>query len=165
MRLEGLDGNWISLTVLGYEFPEEDQGAFDSSNWLVIAGIVHRDGLRWTFQEPSLLVSEGLELGSWMLKVANRGIPTSHSDQEDGTFPDLWFTEPNLAFSVASGTDPLIGLRVHLSLESGPPIEAEAKGAGIYEYFMVLVMNADQLRRAAEDWRAELIPFPVRGSE
>jgi hypothetical protein len=140
VRLDGSDGNWISLTVLGYEFPDKHNDVFDS-NWLIIDGEVLHNGLHWTFQEPSLLAGEGLHLLSWLGQLADAEEPITSPDSSDPLWPDLYFTEPNLAFSVASREDSLVVLRVHLSLESAPPVPDAADRFDIYQFFIDLPMT------------------------
>ena len=149
--------------VLGYEFPNNHDGIFDS-NWLIIDGAVQHGGLHWRFREPSLLVDEGIRLLSWLVEVGDGEAQPEAPDTTHRIWPDLYFTEPNLAFSVGSRTGPLVELRVHLSLESGPPVQDAKDRLDIYQYFVNLQMDTDAVKKAAEDWSIELEPFPVRGT-
>ena len=76
----------------------------------------------------------------------------------------LDFTEPNLAFSVASVIDEETVLRVHLSLEAvaGKPGWTRETGPRLYEYSVPFRLDQLQLQTAAAQWSHDIAPFPPR---
>ena len=86
------------------------------------------------------------------------------SDRPGHVWPDLYFLEPNLAFSVASREEGLVGVRLHLSLESAPTGRDDPEHFDIYQYFLDLPMSATQLEHAATCWLVELERYPVRST-
>ncbi len=95
-------------------------------------------GESWTFHDPSLTTWEARELHRWLQRTARGRVePTDNPGQDAADV--LAFTEPNLAFSVASVIDGETVLRVHLSLEAvaGKPLD-EGDRARLYEYSVLL---------------------------
>jgi hypothetical protein len=61
MRLEGSAGQWLQLSIVGYEFPKAAirvLSAFDAAdldfdaNWLVVKGEVRDEDREWGFSRP-----------------------------------------------------------------------------------------------------------------
>lgn len=143
MTLDG-EGGSFEMAILGYQFPDRDQGDLDS-NWLVVGGKVGLQGREWCFHDPCLTTFEVMRLADW-LEASSQGA------DGDG----CGFIEPNLQFDgPANGT-----IRLAFALESAPPWAGRGEDWHRHGFDIVadtrLAMAADQLRRA-------LRHFPARG--
>jgi len=72
------------------------------------------------------------------------------------------FTEPNLAFSLASSDAERITLRLHLSLESRPPWLHGDTDSDLFDYFIEVSAPRSALAGAVDEWDREVSAFPVR---
>lgn len=78
----------------------------------------------------------------------------------DGFEPLEFFTEPNVALSLASRLLESAVVRIHLSLESKPPwLDSQSE---IFEFFVSLDLALTDLAKAAAEWDRELGQFPAR---
>lgn len=164
MRLASSDGACVELRPVRYEFgsptPQTD-GAFDfDANWVVVEGHVRTvEGTEYTFRDPCLLTDEMRRISRWLRAVAAHRVPPMPLPVDESRL--LAFTEPNVAFSVSADHRNEVQIRVHLSLESGPP-SLVAEGLDLYEYFVELALTSEDLADAAARWDAEVAPFPQR---
>ncbi|MCU1676219.1 MAG: hypothetical protein JWM93_977 [Frankiales bacterium] len=142
----------VVLRPIAYQFGAD--GTHDDNNWLVIDGAVTQRRNKWTFAEPCLQTTEALRLGSWL-----RGIAAQSEAVPADAVPSLYFTEPNLAFSLLRYVEGAAVVRVHLSLESAPPWEQDSQ---LLSFFLEMTITGDDLRAAADEWERELLPFPER---
>lgn len=100
---------------------------------------------------------EANELLDWLRQVQDGQVQPSVGDSDDERL--LVFTEPNLAFSLASRSGDAVTVRVHLSLESGPPEERESE---LFDYFVPIAMTPQALATAIDSWAETVRAFPVR---
>jgi hypothetical protein len=142
----------ITLRPIAYQFGPD--GSYDDNNWLVVEGAVVQRRNTWTFAEPCLRTTEAIRLADWLTRVAQHDEPPA-----TGGAPSLTFTEPNIAFTLASYAGDSAVVRVHLSLESAPPWEQDAD---LLSFFLEMTVTSDQLRAAAGQWTAESAAFPER---
>ena len=161
MELVSSQGNLVSLSIDGYEFPGTTaSGERDwDANWPVIEGTVKSGEHEWTFRDPCLTTWEARELSSWLRAVADGLRHPAPADPENGSGELLAFTEPNIAFGYQANTSEAATLRVYLSLEALP---ASMTGTGLFDYFVEVVLTRSELATAADTWDAELSDFPVR---
>ena len=160
MDLLAFDGTRFSLSIAGYQYPgNTGSGPHDwDANWLDVAGVLHLpDGRSHSFLDPCLTTWEARGLATWLAAVA-AGIA---SPPEDESLPDLTFTEPCLAFSVAEGGNGPIGLRVYLSLEAEPPFVVAGQ-QGIFKNYVPFSTSEAAVLRAAGELSSELSAYPVR---
>lgn len=156
MRLQSTDGASVELSIKSYQFGSSSEPRDWDANWLVVAGVVALpDGATWSFEDPCLTTWEAKELLEWLRQVQDGHVQPSVWDSDDERL--LVFTEPNLAFSLASRSGDSATLRVHLSLESGPPEESE-----LYDYFVLIEMTQQELATAIDSWSEAVSVFPVR---
>ena len=113
------------------------------------------DGATWSFEDPCLTTWEAKELLDWLRQVQDGHVQPSVWDSDDERL--LLFTEPNLAFSLASRSGDSVTVRVHLSLESGPPEESE-----LFDYFVLIEMTPQEPATAIDSWSETVRAFPVR---
>lgn len=164
MEVKDLSGEpRVILHPVNYQFASVNGDAWDD-NWLVIAGEVASGGQKWSFRDPSLLVSEAIAIAEWFERVASQlEAPTAMS--ENGRIdPSLAFTEPNLAFSVQSYVENTVVVRVHLSLEGLPPDRRwpAADHIAVHTFWVEIEIPLTDAARAATTWRKELAIFPER---
>jgi len=154
-------GRFVRLEPVSYQFPEMIGVEFDS-DWLIIRGRARSDEEEWTFQDPSLLVDEALQFGSWMREAARGRAPLLVPDEEGHTWPTTETIEPNLGFGVLSYRSGFVTVRAFLWLESGPPSTWDGRTKTDMDFFIDLTTPQDSLHRAADDWDASLEKFPKR---
>ncbi|KMM46157.1 hypothetical protein CWIS_06680 [Cellulomonas sp. A375-1] len=164
MRLTSSDGAWVELRPVRYQSgrgrPQADGGFDFDGNWVVIDGHVRTaEGVEYSFRDPCLLTDDLREISGWLKAVADRRVPPTPWPADEASL--LAFTEPNIAFSVHADVGRDIRLRVHLSLEAGPPSRGSDR-PGLYEYFVDLSLTPDCLGTAAEAWDMEIAAFPRR---
>ena len=141
----------LTLTPSAYQFPGAT--APGDRNWLIIEGQVTQRRNVWVFSEPCLTTIEAVGLGEWLRRVADGIEPVAPPG-----VPSLHFAEPNVAFTLVRYGDDGAVLRVHLSLESGPPWEE----GEIFAFFLEMSLSAAALREAAATWAVDLRDFPPR---
>ncbi|ALC18629.1 hypothetical protein ACH46N_35030 [Streptomyces pristinaespiralis] len=164
MRLSD-DSSSIDLRPLRYQFPKVTGDMYDD-NWLVIGGSVTTPHGSWSFTDPCLLTDEAHQLTGWLRAVAAGRVAMTPPDADGELSPDITFTEPVLAFSLAAqgeaeGEDSTL-IRVHLSLEAAPPCQQGDGGPDIYQNALALQLDTTALRHAAGQWELALAPFPTR---
>ncbi len=165
MRLGSVGGPFIELRPVRYQFPGnagDGRGRDWDANWLVVRGDIRTaDGRSWTFEDPWLTTWEARALGLWLRGVVSgETLPTPFDGSKDERL--LVFTEPNVALSLEERTDNSALIRVHLSLEAGPPWLRGKAGPDIFEYFVVIGVPLNRVTAAVDDWDQELASFPER---
>jgi hypothetical protein len=137
VRLVSADGALVDLRLLRYQFPAgagAGPGDWDA-NWLVVGGEVRLpDGRGWSFAEPCLTTREARSLGRWLRAVVAGEAQPADLGREEGAV--AFFTEPNVAVSLAARSDGSAVIRVHLSLESRPPWLG--RDVGVFDFFVTL---------------------------
>lgn len=154
MRLDGAGGQFLELSIVGYEFSSMNPAPFGfdhDANWLMIEGRAAEGDRGWTFRAPCLLTTELRELAAWFEAVADE-------------WPDLEeidFTEPNIAFKrMTTPPDPPV-IQVTFSLEARPPWLSSRPVD--YEPFTLNFPTTIELtRQVARDLQADLQQFPER---
>lgn len=146
MKLFNADGEYLSLSIEGYQFPKNDSCYYDA-NWLSIAGSVHLNKKTWTFQDPCLLNFEALRLIDW-LKSVSQNAPSSDS---------IGFIEPNLEFELLEEEK----IRVYFELEARPKW-APCEGAGMRDLFFEFENSESMITAAVNALKAQLNLYPVR---
>jgi hypothetical protein len=146
-RIQFNDRDRLDFEVTGYEFPEIDDGDYDS-NWLMVRLAVHSRVGSWTVTEPCLLTWELAELVEAAGKAA-KGL--MDRDME------LRFIEPNLAFFLRPLDDEKLEMTVEFDAECLPPGWPEDRSCRLLGRFS---------RQALEDIRSglerDLTRYPVR---
>ncbi len=112
-------------------------------------------GETWSFEDPCLTTWEAKELLDWLRQVQDGHVQPSTWDSDEERL--LVFTEPNLAFSLASRSGDSVTVRVHLSLEAWPPEESE-----LFDSFVLIEMTPQALAAAFDSWAETVSAFPVR---
>lgn len=185
MRLLSRDGASVTLWPTGYEFGSGSaaRDAWDA-NWLLVRGEVRTaGGATWTFHEPCLTTWDAARVLRWLRATGSGAVApitiTAVAELADAAGPQtdargedfvglLGFVEPNLGFSVASLDDEDVVLRVHLSLESAPPLPDEhavtedAELGDLYAYHIAISMTRRELLAAADEWQRDIAPYPER---
>ena len=157
MKLVSRDGASVELSPVRYQFGASGTPRDWDANWLVVAGSISLpQGQAWTFEDACLTTWEARELADWLRGVCRGQVQPSVWDSDEERL--LVFTEPNLAFSLAARTEDSVAVRVHLSLESGPPSEEQE----LFDYFVVVDLSLSALADALRAWGAEMQAFPVR---
>src|SRR5262249_16252489 len=103
MRFER-DQFYFELLIVGYQFPELADAAYDS-NWLnVNIGVKHPEG-EWSAVDPALLTYEVNELADWL-----RAVGAGRRE-----IREMSFLEPCLSFRVRSGDNGTDELAIELA--------------------------------------------------
>lgn len=110
-RIQFNDRDRLDLEITGYQFPDNDDGDYDS-NWLnVRVGVDSRIGT-WSVTEPCLLTRELEELVEATGRVADGLLDSAL---------EVLFIEPNLAFGLRPDKDGTIAMNVDFDAECLPP--------------------------------------------
>lgn len=165
MRLRSDDGTVVDLRPVRFQFGPSPQPRDWDANWLYVDGQVDlADGRSWSFSDPCLTTWEARELGSWLKRVLAGSVqPTVYGAEMDEKL--LVFTEPNLAFSLASRENGFATIRVHFSLESLPPWlrrSTNAEQVDIFDFFVEMQLARSALAEASASWGQEVLAFPTR---
>ncbi|MEU5764517.1 hypothetical protein ABZ782_01165 [Streptomyces asoensis] len=150
----------VELRLLGYQFPDTRGDAYDD-NWLVVGATVTTPEGNWSFTDPCLLTDEAHEVSAWLRAAASGAVSATPPDADGQLWPDTWFIEPVLGFSLAARSDDGVLIRVHLSLEATPPWRRD-DGADIYQYTVDVTVESEALLHAADHWDRSLNSFPSR---
>jgi hypothetical protein len=108
-----------------------------------------------------LTTREARELAQWLRGVvAGVVTPSSSASPEPGRLQI--FTEPALALSLEERGDERARVRVHLSLEALPPWFNQKDRPDVFEFFVSLDVDLNDLTRSADEWDRQLASFPER---
>jgi hypothetical protein len=148
MIFQCTDGHEVELRILGYQFPDDTSGGWDS-NWLrvyirVKAGAGTRESV-----DPSLTTWELARMTAWFEELARGAPPRAR---------ELTFTEPDLSFTLENdATDPV--KRVRLGINRNWDLEG---GRGGGETILDIEADTEELLRMYRGLRDELEKFPER---
>ncbi|MDQ4090118.1 MAG: hypothetical protein M3163_07420 [Actinomycetota bacterium] len=155
MLLHGKEGNELELTLVGYQFPDEERAPWDS-NWLLVSvRVLTREG-SWSVVDPCQTTWEAKRLVAWLVHAAAR----------DPAAAPMTFTEPNLTVRARTRTTrpPLrVALRVCFALELRPPWLHNV--AGSERLCIDVDVERADLARAAASLLSDLMAFPQRGAD
>jgi hypothetical protein len=149
MKFYGIDNQSLELKITNYQFPENNDGDWDS-NWLnIYINVVSKFG-NWQTIDPSLLTWELQRLINWFMDLSEN--KKSLESEED-------FVEPNLKFTLRnSPTDPIKLIRINFSYESRPKSAADDQ-----EYYIEIKADKVELIRISSELQNELSKYPKRG--
>ncbi|MGI8591401.1 MAG: WapI family immunity protein [Nakamurella sp.] len=99
MRLGAEGGDVLDLSVVGYQFPDEDDPRKRYS-WHMVQGRVGTPTETWDFRWQALTCDESPRLAGWLRKVAAASVHGRALPEQGPARID--FTEPNLVFEVES---------------------------------------------------------------
>ena len=150
MDLSTADGTVLTLTILGYEFPDIIDVQYDS-NWLVVGLDVQSAAGRWTTTDACLLTYEAHRLADWLEGVASGAVTNG-----------CGFMEPCLRFESIPGLDGT-SIQVILDHEFRPPW-ATAHAAPDDGYRLEFALASADLQAAATALRRDLMPYPQRAA-
>lgn len=156
MRLGANGGGVLDLSIVGYQFPDADDPQKRHS-WHMVQGRADTGPEAWDFRWQALTCDEGPKLAAWLREVAT-------VSALGGTTPAegpgrMLFTEPNLAFEVASYVRDAIVIKVELDLEFRAPSNKPNHYAG-HPNILHIDTSAVQLVTAAADWESDLLQYP-----
>ncbi|MEU5256278.1 WapI family immunity protein [Streptomyces longwoodensis] len=152
----------VDLRPVRYQFATVRGDSYDD-NWLVIEGTVATPEGQWSFADPCLLTDEARQVSAWLRAVAAGTVDVTEPDAEGALWPDTWFIEPVVAFSLARRIESGAAvIRVHLSLEAVPPWQQGDDGADIYQYVVEVRLDTSTLLHAADEWDRSLASLPSR---
>lgn len=148
MKFNGIDGQTVELRITNYQFPDDDEGGWDS-NWLNIYLKVDSKCGQWQTIDPSLTTLEVQELINWFNNL---------SENKEVKYREMLFIEPNLSFELCSlPNDRIKKVRIKFDLESRPQSATEDK-----EYFVEIFADNDELKRIGRELKDELDRYPER---
>ncbi|MEO8288130.1 MAG: hypothetical protein ABI670_17010 [Chloroflexota bacterium] len=150
MDIRADNGSSLHLEIVGYEFPDMDNVAWDS-NWLRIHMSVTLPEGAWSITHPFLLTQEVKDLADWFDAV------DAHVQAEK----EIGFVEPNLSFDVIYGANKESYLRVHFAAECLPPWARKSE-YGTEDVFADLPLSEIDLHAAADSLRHQLSIYPQR---
>lgn len=156
MRLGANGGDVLDLSIVGYQFPDDDN-PHKRYSWHMIQGRADTGSETWAFRWQALTCDEGPHLAAWLREVA-RVSALGEATPAEGP-GRAFFTEPNLAFEVASYLRDAIVIKVELDLEFRAPSNKPNHFAG-HPSILHISTSAAQLAAAASDWESDLRQYP-----
>lgn len=156
MRLGANGGDVLDLSIVGYQYPDADDPQKRYS-WHMIQGRADTGSEAWDFHWQALTCDEGPYLAAWLREVA-RVSALGGATPAQGPGRTL-FTEPNLAFEVASYLRDAIVVKVELDLEFRAPSNKPNHFVG-HPSILHISTSAVQLVAAAADWESDLLQYP-----
>lgn len=157
VRLEGREGNSLVLRLSGYQFPDAEDPR-ERFSWHIVEGEATCAAGVWKLAFPALCCDESSRVSSWLRAVAETAAADVATQGRDSHPAALSFTEPNLSFNVHHVGGGEVALMVGLDLEFRPPWDRRV-GAGD-PFGLSLLVDVDQLIRAADDWDVDLSMYP-----
>ncbi|HEY7596438.1 MAG TPA: hypothetical protein VH969_25050 [Actinophytocola sp.] len=158
MRL-GSDGeDLLELSIVGYQFPEAENPQ-QRYSWHMVQGRAQTADESWGFCWQALTCDESTRLVRWLGEIADA---TARGGTPPATGPcRASFTEPNLAFELASYQDGYALIRAELDLEFRSPANRPDHRAG-RPNVLTLRASAEQISAAVADWEADVSRYPDR---
>lgn len=149
MIFHGIDNQTVELRITNYQFPNHDDGDWDS-NWINIYLKVDSKLGKWQTIDPSLTTWEFKMLIDWFNQILEKEILPNDCD--------LLFTEPNLSFKIINKSSTAERyIRIGFNLESRP---TSATVDSIC--FVDIQASNEELRRIVKELNHELEKFPER---
>lgn len=151
MQLSSPNGDFVEIRLDGYQYGASaaaPKGGWDE-NWLFVVGRVKLAGELWEFRDPCLTTWEAHELLAWL-----RALPKA-------TETSIYFTEPNLSFSAASGNPGESILVIRLAGEAAPPSASWEDRWGNDARIEFAVTHAS-LTAVADEWEQQVELYPLR---
>ena len=152
MKIETADGRFFSLTVDGYEFPDEELGPtednpadeFETGRFLIVSHVIRNADGEWNARGPTMTTDELQRFVDWLVLIRTGTQPTG----------GIYFTERDLEFTC---DDSVSNLRVHLSWDFLPPWNDSDECVTIE-----FPIHDLDLASAVHSLRTQLIAFPGR---
>jgi hypothetical protein len=155
LKLTGLGLVSLDLCIVGYQYPDNWEGGWDS-NWLMIECRIKHPPGDWNFLQPCLTTYEIEELAEWFKGLSlNQDRSTQH-------FPgQCTFTEPNLQFlTTYSANLSTLKPQLHIKFgyESAPPWKSSGDSA-------TLTFPEVDFAAVAANLRDQLAQYPPRSGD
>ncbi len=151
MELRGRNGNELTLSLVGYLYPDQAVDPWESNQLLVALRVVSAQGT-WEVVDPCLTTWEAARLASWLTTFVVTG------DRRPATV-----SAPNVTVSARAASGSIIVLVACFELEQRPPWLASVGGDG--ELCVELEVPTGEVVVAAAALRADLARFPQRGDD
>lgn len=155
MRLIGQQGYGVELHVVGYQFPHAED-LRQRHSWHLVEGTATSVEGAWPLQYPALTCDESSRLASWLRDAAHAGGSAVPAAQPAPV--TLAFTEPNLSFTAIWSSPTTVVIDIGLDLEFAPPWQPRHQAGN--PYLIRCELTSAHLRQAAEQWEAEIAPYP-----
>ena len=148
MIFYGIDNQTVELRVTNYQYPDNNEGDWDS-NWLNLYLKIDSKCGKWQTIDPSLTTWELQELTNWFNIL---------SENHEPEHKQIQFTEPNLSFELIGKYDNLEkNIRIKFELESRPKSATDDK-----DYFVDIKAENKELRRISEELQKETEKYPKK---
>jgi len=151
MDLRGRDGSELTLSIVGYLYPDQAVDPWESNQLLVALRVVSAQGT-WEVVDPCLTTWETARLASWLTTLVVTG------DRRPATV-----SAPNVTVSARPASGSTVFLVACFELEQRPPWLASVGGDG--ELCVELEVSTGDVVVAAAALRADLTRFPQRGDD
>ena len=149
MHIIGTSGNSVKISILGYQFPENEIEKYDS-NWLFIeVDVTHQNG-SWIAKNACLLTWEVNRLADWFEALANN----SKIDNQET------FIEPELEFHLVDISSQS-NLRIYFEYNLKPQWAPTGKGHR-RDLYLDFPLSELDIRQMANNLREELSIYPQR---
>ena len=146
MIIECINGQFVELNILGYQFPEILNDQWDS-NWLMVHINVKSTKKHWESVDPAITTFELKNLINWLKNI---------SDNKIEKYTDMDFTEPNIAFELKNNFDSTTKeIKICFRLEFSPLKNGK-------KYSIQFKATNEQLKTYVKNLEYELNKFPER---
>jgi hypothetical protein len=158
VQLWGVAEYGVDMRVVGYQFPDADDPAKRRS-WHMVEGTATCAEGSWSWRYPALTCDESPRLSAWLRDVADELDPgLADAGGTVGPAATLTFLEPNLSLRVVGRARKAALIDIGLDLEFAPPWQPP-RAAG-NPYHIRCEVDREHLLQAADDWDAEIAPYP-----
>ena len=147
MFLRGREGNELELSVVGYQFPDEERDPWDSNCLLVSVRVLAPQG-SWAVVDPCLTTWEAKRLVAWLVHAAGRE-PGGRAHDLRGAQPDHNGPDPGRPAALR------VNVRACFSLELRPPWLHDVAGSD--NLCIDLDVERAELARAAAALLSDLL--------
>ena len=158
VQLWGVAGYGVDMRVVGYQFPDADDPVKRYS-WHMVEGTATCAEGSWSCRYPALTCDESPRLSGWLREVAD-AVESRLAGAGGTAWPTatLTFLEPNLSLTVVGWARKAVVIDVGLDLEFAPPWQPRRAAGNPYR--VRCEVDREHLLQAAEEWDAEIAPYP-----
>jgi hypothetical protein len=158
VQLWGVAGYGVDMRVIGYQFPDANDPAKRCS-WHMVEGTASCADGSWSWRYPALTCDESPRLSAWLRDVGDAvASGLSVAGHPVGRMATLRFLEPNLSLTVVGWARKAVVIDIGLDLEFAPPWQPRRAAGNPYR--VRCDVDREHLLQAAEDWDAEIAPYP-----
>ena len=137
---------YVKLSVIGYQYPEIENGYYDS-NWLQVMLKADDGTNKWVKVDPALMTTDLIKCAAWFRDLSEGRMPENEI---------LGFIEPCIAFAYACEDSGII-LYIRFAYEMSPFHEINDEA-----YYIKFKLSRAELACVSDQFENESKCFPPR---